>query len=217
MKTRKFKRGDKVICNGNSDATIIGYPYEDSNIVEVRLWSGTRLVGDVAVDEADVQKLPAKTRKQAIDALKSRGEAIEPNQETEKLIENEIKIGKQSKASEGSAAKPKVEHTPTPWIVYQENIKRPIYELHSVAFDEPVDSRNLVAVTNGRPGDAEFIVRAVNSHEALLDQRNRLIRILEALKDDIENGHYSFKGLAEMIDNALYEENKAIEQAEGGK
>lgn len=54
MKTRKFKRGDKVEVNGNRQARVLGYPYEDSNIVEVRLWDGFRHVGDAAIDEKDV-------------------------------------------------------------------------------------------------------------------------------------------------------------------
>lgn len=57
MNERKFKRGDKVWCNGNPEGTVIGYPYVDSNMVDVRLWQGTRLVGDVCVDESDVKFL----------------------------------------------------------------------------------------------------------------------------------------------------------------
>jgi len=51
---RLFKTGQKVTCNGNNDATIIQYPYEDSFMVEVRLWSGSRLVGNCVVDEHDL-------------------------------------------------------------------------------------------------------------------------------------------------------------------
>ncbi len=45
----KFKTGDKVICNGNNDAYVLGY-YSDK-MVEVRLWSGSRHVGDTCVHE----------------------------------------------------------------------------------------------------------------------------------------------------------------------
>lgn len=45
----KFKTGDKVICNGNNDAYVLGY-YTDK-MVEVRLWSGSRHVGDTCVHE----------------------------------------------------------------------------------------------------------------------------------------------------------------------
>ena len=55
---KKFKAGDKVICNGNSDARIIGY--YSTAMVEVRLWDGNRLVGTVCVPECDVQHLNQK-------------------------------------------------------------------------------------------------------------------------------------------------------------
>lgn len=45
----KFKRGDKVECNGNKEAHILGYYM--NGMVEVRLYSGFRHVGDVCVDE----------------------------------------------------------------------------------------------------------------------------------------------------------------------
>ncbi len=48
----KFKTGDKVICNGNNDAYVLGY-YEDK-MVEVRLWSGSRHIGDVCTHENDL-------------------------------------------------------------------------------------------------------------------------------------------------------------------
>lgn len=54
---RKFKAGDKVEANGNKQGRVIGYPYRDSNIVEVRLWDGFRHVGDIALDESDVKSV----------------------------------------------------------------------------------------------------------------------------------------------------------------
>jgi len=51
MKTQeKFKVGDKVECNGNKEAHILGYYTE--HMVNVRLYSGFRHVGDVCVDES---------------------------------------------------------------------------------------------------------------------------------------------------------------------
>ena len=52
---QKFQRGQKVECNGNKDGTVIGY-YRNG-MVEVRLWDGDRLVGEVCVSESDVKPL----------------------------------------------------------------------------------------------------------------------------------------------------------------
>ena len=49
----KFKAGDKVECNGNKQARVIGY--YSTRMVEVRLWDGFRHVGDVCVDEVDLK------------------------------------------------------------------------------------------------------------------------------------------------------------------
>ena len=51
---RKFNPGDTVECNGNNDGRVIRYPYENSKMVEVRLWDGFRLVGVVCVDESEL-------------------------------------------------------------------------------------------------------------------------------------------------------------------
>jgi hypothetical protein len=48
----KFKAGDRVICNGNNDAYVLGYYTE--KMVEVRLWSGSRHVGDTCVHQNDL-------------------------------------------------------------------------------------------------------------------------------------------------------------------
>ena len=48
----KFKSGDHVICNGNHESYVLRY-YTDE-IVEVRLWSGQRWVGDVAAHEDEL-------------------------------------------------------------------------------------------------------------------------------------------------------------------
>jgi uncharacterized protein YodC (DUF2158 family) len=51
----KFKPGDKVVCNGNPQGRVIGY--YSTRMVEVRLWDGFRHVGDVCVDETELQPL----------------------------------------------------------------------------------------------------------------------------------------------------------------
>ena len=51
---RKFKAGDKVECNGNKEGVVICYPYCDS-LVDVRLWDGLRLIGNVCVSESDLK------------------------------------------------------------------------------------------------------------------------------------------------------------------
>lgn len=48
----RFKTGDRVVCNENNDAYVLGY-YTDK-MVEVRLWSGLRHVGDTCVHENDL-------------------------------------------------------------------------------------------------------------------------------------------------------------------
>ncbi len=52
---KKFKRGDKVECNGNKQASVLDYYFE--NMVNVRLWDGFRHVGDVCVDEVDLKPI----------------------------------------------------------------------------------------------------------------------------------------------------------------
>jgi uncharacterized protein YodC (DUF2158 family) len=49
----KFKPGDKVNVNGNNEAVVLGY--YSTRMVECRLWSGFRHVGDVCVDEIDIK------------------------------------------------------------------------------------------------------------------------------------------------------------------
>ncbi|MDE2100997.1 MAG: hypothetical protein KGL39_27370 [Patescibacteria group bacterium] len=54
---KEWKRGDKVVCNGNDQAIVLG-PYGDG-MYEVRLWDGSRLVGDVCVDGSELVSRPA--------------------------------------------------------------------------------------------------------------------------------------------------------------
>lgn len=49
----QFKAGDKVECNGNKQARIIGYYSE--GMVNVRLWDGFRHVGDCCVSASTVK------------------------------------------------------------------------------------------------------------------------------------------------------------------
>jgi len=51
-KKREWKRGDKVICNGNHEAIVLD-PYTEG-MYEVRLWQGMRHVGDVCVDGSEL-------------------------------------------------------------------------------------------------------------------------------------------------------------------
>lgn len=44
----EWKRGDKVICNGNNQSIVLGH--YSGNMYNVRLWQGMRHVGDVCVD-----------------------------------------------------------------------------------------------------------------------------------------------------------------------
>ena len=55
MRIRKFKKGDRVEYAGNEDVTVIGYPYNDSNMVDLRVWDGARIVGTCTVCESDVK------------------------------------------------------------------------------------------------------------------------------------------------------------------
>tara|TARA_R100000005_G_C4945539_1_gene168238 strand:+ start:792 stop:974 length:183 start_codon:yes stop_codon:yes gene_type:complete len=49
----KFKPYDKVEVNGNSQARIINYIGE--NMYDVRLWSNSRHVGDITVNENEIK------------------------------------------------------------------------------------------------------------------------------------------------------------------
>ena len=50
----KYKRGDKVTCNGNNEAIVLGYYDIEHRILEVRLWDGMRHIGDTAIGEDEV-------------------------------------------------------------------------------------------------------------------------------------------------------------------
>lgn len=108
--------------------------------------------------------------------------------------------------------KTKTQHTPTPWIQEGRQVKGGEYQAESIDVSLSGKSGNVKMTTAHRvyfrclhEEDAEFIVRAVNSHEALL----------EAAK--------SFLGVSPSDNYDLgYQENrevlaKVIAQAEGGK
>ena len=50
--TTKYTRGQRITCNGNPEGSVLGYYSE--RMVQVRLWSGFRHVGDVVVSEHDL-------------------------------------------------------------------------------------------------------------------------------------------------------------------
>ena len=54
----KFKTGDRVIYNGNFDNIFETYVlrYLTDDMVDIRLWSGSRHVGDVIIHESDLIK-----------------------------------------------------------------------------------------------------------------------------------------------------------------
>jgi len=88
---------------------------------------------------------------------------------------------------------PEAKHTPTPWYISREE-----NGITTIRGDKANGRLFAVADTLKRE-DAEFIVRAVNSHEALL----------EAAKEAIACGSISAR-----VEDLL---GKAIAQAEGGK
>jgi len=49
---RKFKTGDRVICNGNHESFVLDY-YTDETVC-VRIWSQQRHVGDTVVHEDEL-------------------------------------------------------------------------------------------------------------------------------------------------------------------
>ena len=49
----EYKRGDKVKCNGNPNG-IVQEVY--GTLVTVRLWLGSRIVGDVTVGKTELDK-----------------------------------------------------------------------------------------------------------------------------------------------------------------
>lgn len=51
---KQWKAGDKVICNGNPDGTVIGPARGTHDMYEVRLWDGSRLVGEVVVSGSEL-------------------------------------------------------------------------------------------------------------------------------------------------------------------
>ena len=52
-KLKKFKIGDRVICNGNNESYVLDY-YTDK-IVTVRLWRGQKHIGDTIVNESELK------------------------------------------------------------------------------------------------------------------------------------------------------------------
>lgn len=53
MKTQEWNRGDKVECNGNREA-VVQSNYSETMYV-VRLFSGSRIIGDVCVSGSELK------------------------------------------------------------------------------------------------------------------------------------------------------------------
>lgn len=49
----EYKRGDKVKCNGNPNGVV---QEVDGTLITVRLWSGSRIVGEVCVGKTELDK-----------------------------------------------------------------------------------------------------------------------------------------------------------------
>jgi hypothetical protein len=49
-----LERGTQVTVNGNSEAIVLGYDKE-LDMYDVRLWDGTRLVGDVVKPREEIE------------------------------------------------------------------------------------------------------------------------------------------------------------------
>lgn len=56
---KNWKRGDRVICNGNKEAVVLDH--YSGGMYNVRLWSGFRHVGDVCVSGSELT--PASVRR----------------------------------------------------------------------------------------------------------------------------------------------------------
>ena len=55
MKQRQWNRGDKVVCNGNHQATVLDH--YGGGMYNVRLFDGFRHVGDCCVDGSTLRPL----------------------------------------------------------------------------------------------------------------------------------------------------------------
>jgi len=121
----------------------------------------------------------------------------------------------QEKAShpKGEGGNNVTEHTPTPWIVTHQTGSDFSFDI--VSPQEPrgiiVGSTGSCMDVNSRSGaDAAFIVRAVNSHEALLEAAKRII---DSINEEQRNN--GLVGYTEGFVIAFDDLQKAIAQAEG--
>ena len=61
MKTiNAYRPGDRVIANGNNDATILRIYDAQNDLYEVRLWQGLRHVGDICLAGRELKPLYTK-------------------------------------------------------------------------------------------------------------------------------------------------------------
>lgn len=112
-----------------------------------------------------------------------------------------------------------MKHTPTPWRIF---IKSP-YSVHIESENAP-ESRLHIAKMDTYAGgknpkfleaDAAFIVRAVNSHEELLEAAKRMRMTLQGLIDEKRLDGNSFGYVQECLRQV--DRAQAIAKAEGAK
>lgn len=104
-----------------------------------------------------------------------------------------------------SINKPVNQHTPTPWTLNSgyNKIGMPVFEI------KDSEGFNLLVIRGGMiptPRDSEFIMRAVNSHEALLEAARLAFSRLSP-KSDVKKDYAGHVAMAAL--------SKAIAQAEG--
>lgn len=117
----------------------------------------------------------------------------------------------------------KTKHTPTPWSYFKsegekvsieklnENPKCPVSKIATLHKGNPYPCGVDYSEAN-----AEYIVKCVNNHEALLEAVKEMRERLEKLS--FAANHLPRKYAAEIYELATYGKwDKAIQQAEGGK
>lgn len=109
----------------------------------------------------------------------------------------------------GKCICPKSQHTPTPWDYHLGRGKNPRFHIQTTAGYQivmtPEVSQNGIEAS-AQEANAAFIVRAVNSHEAMLSALKRMLNAYEADKKH---------GIAFGNDNAADQAREAIAAAEG--
>lgn len=96
---------------------------------------------------------------------------------------------------------PKIKHTPTPWQVIKESQRHDYFGSLYIKAGKTVIANLVFQLDDSEKANAEFIVRAVNSHEALLEAAR-------CAGDALVDGQHK--------DIAINLLRQAIAQAEGG-